>query len=124
MHQSTPDVLLQWLNAVKNSSLPPPIRPNVRHRSSDEDEFGRGSLSDFSDYESSDEEIHNKNAQNATSSSNDYPGRHPYPGTSDLDVTTKNGLLDEDDPFADPFGDSHGVDDSSSIRDHGKQRVW
>lgn len=43
---------------------------------------------------------------------------------SDLGVTTKNGLLDEDDPFADPFGDSHGVDDASSIQGSGKQRIW
>ena len=109
---------------MKNSGLPPPLRPNARRTSSDEDDFGRGSLSDYSDYGSSDEEIHNKNARNAASSSNDYPGRHPYPGTSDLDVSTKKGLLDEDDPFADPFGDNHGVDDSSSIRGGGKQRVW
>lgn len=41
-----------------------------------------------------------------------------------MDLTTKKGLLDEDDPFADPFGDSHGVDDVSSIQGNGKQRVW
>lgn len=82
-------------------------------------------MSDFSDYESSDEEVHNKNARNVASSSDDYSGRHAYPGASDLDVSTKKGLLEEDDPFADPFGDSHGVDDGSgSIRGGGKQRGW
>jgi len=111
------------LNAGKNSALPPPLRPNTRRTSSDEDEFVRGTLSDYSDYESSDGETHNKNTRGAASSSNDYSGRHAYPGVSDLDVTTKNGLLDEDDPFADPFGDSHGVDDASSIQGSGKQRV-
>ena len=82
-----------------------------------------GSLSDFSDYESSDEETHKKNARNASSSSNNYSGGRAYPGASDLDLATKKGLLD-DDPFADPFGDSHGVDDASSIRENGKQRAW
>jgi len=100
-----------------NSGLPPPLRPNARQQSPDE-ALGR-SLSDFSDYESSDEETHNKNA---TSSSNDH-GRGGYSGASDLDLATKKGLLD-DDPFADPFGDGHGVDDSSSIRENGKQRQW
>ena len=109
----------------ENRALPPPLRPNARRTPSDDDDFGRGSLSDYSDYESSDEETqNNKNVHNATSSSNDYSGRHAYPGASDLDITAKKGLLDEDDPFADPFGDSHGVDDASSIQGNGKQRVW
>jgi len=68
-----------------------------------------GTLSDYSDFGSSDEETHNKNAQNGASSSKDRSGRRSYPGASDLDVSTKKGLLDADDPFADPFGDSHGV---------------
>jgi len=107
----------------QNSGLPPPLRPNAHRTPSDEDDFGRGSLSDYSEYESSDEERHNKNTRDAASSSNDYSGRHAYPGASDLDVTTKKGLLDEDDPFADPFGDNHGVD-SSSIHGNGRQGVW
>ena len=100
-----------------NSGLPPPLRPHA-HQPSPDVALGRGSLSDFSDYESSDEETHNKNA---TSSSNDH-GRRAYQGASELDLATKKGLLD-DDPFADPFGDGHGVDDSS-IRGNGKQRAW
>ena len=119
-----PSIFHRRLNAGKNSALPPPLRPNARRTSSDEDDFGRGALSDYSDYESSDGETHNKKARNAASSSNDYPGRHAYPGASDLDMTAKKSLLDEDDPFADPFGDSHGVDDASSIQGSGKQRVW
>lgn len=98
--------------------LPPPLRPNARQHSLEE-ALGRGSLSDFSDYESSDEETHN---ENATSSSNNQ-GRRAYPGASDFDLAPKKGLLD-DDPFADPFGDGHGVDDSSSTRENGKQRQW
>ena len=122
MRQSVFNAFPQELNMGRNSSLPPPLRPNTRNTDSDEDEF-RGSLSDFSEYESSGEEAHNKNTQNAASSSNDRPGRRAYQGAPDLDVRTKKGLSDEDDPFADPFGDSHGVDDSSTIRD-GRQRVW
>ena len=106
-----------------NRGLPAPLRPNARGTSSDEDEF-RGSLSDFSDYQSSDEETHNKNARNVASPSNNYPGRRTYPRASDLDVSTGEGLLDEDDPFADPFGDNHGVDDSPSIQGNMKQRAW
>lgn len=68
-------------------------------------------MSDFSDYESSDEETHNRVTRNAASSSNKYYGRHLYPGESELDSTTEKGLADEN-PFADPFGDSHGVEDS------------
>ena len=78
-------------------------------------------MSDYSEYESSDEETHNRIAQNVASSSNE---RRAYPGVSDFDLSTKKGLLDEDDPFADPFGDSHGVDDSSSIRGDVKQKAW
>jgi len=99
--------------------LPPPLKPNTRNTSSDED-YGRRTLSDFSDYESSDEEAHKKNVRNAASSSNNYSGRRVYPGASDLDITTGKGLLD-DNPFADPFGDSHGVDVSSSVQGGGRQ---
>lgn len=103
----------------KHSVLPPPLKPNTRSKSSDED-HGRRTLSDFSDYESSDEEAHKKNVRNAASSSNNYSGRRVYPGASDLDITTGKGLLD-DNPFADPFGDSHGVDVSSSVQGGGRQ---
>jgi hypothetical protein len=80
-------------------------------------------LSDFSDYESSDEETHNRRSRSAPSSSNHFSGRRAYPGGSDLDLATKKGSLDED-PFADPFGDSHGVDDSAGVHANGKQRAW
>jgi len=107
------------------SSLPPPLRPNARRTSSDEDDFGgRGSLSEYSDYQSSDEETHDRSARTFASSSTDYSGRHAYPGVSDLDVGRGKGSLDEDDPFADPFGDNHVVDDSHNIQGNVKQRVW
>ena len=62
-------------------NLPPPIRPD---RSDSDDEYnatGRGSLSDFSDYDSSDEETHNRNAVASSSrpTSGQYAsGSKPY----------------------------------------------
>ena len=48
---------LIWMS----SKLPPPIRPSAARRSSSDDgSYGRGSLSDYSDYQSSDEETHNR----------------------------------------------------------------
>ena len=103
-----------------SSGLPPPLRPNAP-TSSDED-IGRVSLSDFSDYESSDEETHGRDSRNVGSSKN-RSRRNTYPEAPDLDLATQKGFLD-DDPFADPFGDSHGVDDSSSTQENGKQKTW
>ena len=102
-----PSVFSPITECERNRGLQPPLRPNASRTSSGEDELGRGTLSDYSDYGSSDEDTHNKNAQNGASSSKN-PGPRAYPGASDLDVSVKKGLLD-DDPFADPFGDSHGV---------------
>jgi len=123
VHPDLQDLNFGELGEAK-SGLPPPLRPNGRRTPSDEDDVGRGSLSDFSNYESSDEETHKRNSRNAASSSNDYSKRHAYPGVSDLDVSTKRALLDDYDPFADPFGDSHGVDNSSGVQGNEKQRAW
>ncbi|KAG6333905.1 hypothetical protein ID866_5190 [Astraeus odoratus] len=69
--------------------LPPPMRPSTRHGSSDEDwEHGRGTLSDFSDYESEEEQPHR--VQQAGPSASTHQGGKP---------------LDTEDPFADPFAD-------------------
>ena len=94
-----------------NSVLPPPLKPNIRSPSSDED-LARGSLSDFSDYEPLDAESHNKIYRDVASSSNNYSGRQAHHEASDSD----------ENPFADPFGDSHGVDDSSNFQENGRQK--
>jgi len=95
----------------ENNGLPVPLTPDAPHGSSEE-EVGRGSLSDFSDYESSGEEARRKRSKTASSSSNNYSGRAGYSRASDLGVTAAGGSVEPDeDPFADPFGDSHGVDD-------------
>ncbi|KIM47793.1 hypothetical protein M413DRAFT_22397 [Hebeloma cylindrosporum] len=91
-----------------SNNLPAPLRPSAA-LSDDEYEQNtvdqRGSLSDFSDYESSDEETHK--AKVGSSSKRDYvtvsdneDDSHFPPGPS----TGKN-QVGGDDPFADPFAD-------------------
>lgn len=82
------------------SNLPPPIRPSAAQRtSSDEDEgFGRrGSLSDYSDYVSSDEGTHNR------PSASRARGYTAAPDTKE--GYQKKPLAEPEDPFADPFAD-------------------
>lgn len=106
-----PDLEDLSFGALGNSSnnLPPPMRPYARQEHAYDDEVpdNRGSLSDFSDYESSDEETH-KNATGSSykrnfvtvSDDEDNDGRASASGTS----KTKSHV-EEDDPFADPFAD-------------------
>jgi len=87
-----------------SNNLPQPIRPTSMSGESAGAE-ARGSLSDFSDYESSDEETHNTRA---TSSKNN--GKDHYYSSSDeggrvSGSATTNHLSAADDPFADPFAD-------------------
>ncbi|OBZ68405.1 Protein lsb5 [Grifola frondosa] len=89
-------------------NLPPPLRPSAPGSSSD-DNWRRGSLSDFSDYQSSDEETHARKASTSTAS-NVHPHERGFVDDSDeeeVDVRKdlKQGLLEEEDPFADPFVD-------------------
>ncbi|KAI0778319.1 hypothetical protein BD413DRAFT_704774 [Trametes elegans] len=86
----------------EQNNLPPPIRPTVPRASDDDDAWRRGSLSDFSDYQSSDEETHNRAA-----ASSSQPRRRGYVDVSDgespdVRQAPKQGLLVEEDPFADP----------------------
>ncbi|KAG0704403.1 hypothetical protein DFH29DRAFT_997701 [Suillus ampliporus] len=76
----------------EEGKLPPPMRPTARHNTSAGSEWdqGRGSLSDFSDYESEEEEQQRYVATPpATSSSSRHSER----------------IVDDEDPFADPFAD-------------------
>ncbi|KAJ7675390.1 hypothetical protein B0H17DRAFT_135122 [Mycena rosella] len=102
---------LQDLNfgALGSSSqnLPAPIRPSTL--SDDDNEpteeyYSRGSLSDFSDYDSSDEEAHNAAGPSAAhrdyvTVSDDEANGHTKVGSP----KSKGALVDVDDPFADPF---------------------
>jgi len=69
-----------------NSSLPPPITPSTLD-SPTERSRERGSLSDFSDYDSSDE------------------GLYERPSSSHGVRKYRTELSEEEDPFADPFAD-------------------
>ena len=84
-----------------NRNLPPPIRPNTRS-SREENEYSRGSLSDFSDYESSDEGTYE-----AAGQSSSLKVRKPYVNVSDNDSEddARRHISEDEDPFADPFGD-------------------
>jgi len=90
-----------------NRNLPPPIRPNTR-ASYEEQEYTRGSLSDFSDYESSDEGTYEAPEQ---SPSFQARKRHVHVSDNDEDedeeeVAPRRIIGDEpEDPFADPFAD-------------------
>jgi hypothetical protein len=103
-----PDLEDLSFGALGNSSnnLPPPMRPYARqdHTYDDEVPDNRGSLSDFSDYESSDEETHKDASYKrnfvTVSDDEDNDGRPSAPGTSKT-----RSHVEEDDPFADPFAD-------------------
>lgn len=91
---------------TSSNNLPPPLRPSTL----EDDNARRGSLSDFSDYESSDEEAHN--AAGASSRA-----RKDYVTVSDdsdddaaVAIRASNtGSSAVDDPFADPFADEVAV---------------
>ncbi|KAI0756863.1 seryl-tRNA synthetase [Daedaleopsis nitida] len=87
--------------------LPPPLQPTVRRSSSEDENWRRGSLSDYSDYESSDEGTHNRAGPSSALQSR----RRAYVDVSDNESSQdvrrdpKQGLLQNEDPFADPFAD-------------------
>jgi hypothetical protein len=101
---------------LKGSSLPQPIRPDGHGvRSSDEEPDHRGSLSDYSDYESSDEEDRYRAGGSRSqyrsgwdTGSRSASKARAYAGLSDEDEPkkpTSKKLVDDEDPFADPFLD-------------------
>lgn len=90
----------------RGSQLPPPLRPTATRTISEDDDskWRRGSLSDFSDYVSSDEETHNRASTSTAlrSRNKDYVTSmddHHQAGVPN------HSLLEEEDPFADPFAD-------------------
>lgn len=94
---------------VEQRGLPAPLRPTTRRTSSEEDEtWRRGSLSDFSDYESSNGETHNRAGPSSgvQSRRRDYVDVSDNESSQDVRRDTKQGLShDNEDPFADPFAD-------------------
>lgn len=87
MHPDLQDLSFGSLGA-EQSRLPPPLRPRSGDYTSDENRHG--SLSDYSDYQSSDEETHNTRASASNRAYEAYAPR-------------KQAV--SEDPFADPFAD-------------------
>ncbi|KAF8594599.1 hypothetical protein BDV93DRAFT_481797 [Ceratobasidium sp. AG-I] len=88
---------LAW-GGASSSNLPPPMQASG---SNAEAYTNRGSLSDFSDYDSSDEETHNQRQAQAQG----YSYRHGAEGGAPLSAQS----AEDDDPFADPFADGGEV---------------
>jgi hypothetical protein len=90
-----------------SQNLPAPLRPSALSDDGDEtnEAYARGSLSDFSDYDSSDDhETHN----GASSSKTDYVTVSDDEASGYKKVgnpVSEGALVDVDDPFADPFAD-------------------
>ncbi|KAG2338348.1 hypothetical protein BDR05DRAFT_1043143 [Suillus weaverae] len=76
----------------EEGKLPPPMRPTAHRTISPDSEWdqGRGSLSDFSDYESEEEEQPRNVAHQPVASSS---------------LRQSERIVDDEDPFADPFAD-------------------
>ena len=92
---------------ASSTNLPPPIRPSALSDDGEQDDIEkRGSLSDFSDYESSDEETHkgiagpSSKRNYVTVSDDDDDG---FASIAREAASTTSGVAD--DPFADPFAD-------------------
>jgi hypothetical protein len=101
IHPDLEDLNFGALGQASNN-LPPPLRPNALSDDGYDEETPdhRGTLSDFSDYESSDEETHKANA--GASSKRNY-----VTVSDDEEATVPSGSNRqvEADPFADPFAD-------------------
>ncbi|WVR00260.1 hypothetical protein IAU59_007403 [Kwoniella sp. CBS 9459] len=90
--------------------LPPPMRPD-----SDDDSLNQGSLSDFSDYDSSDPEYQAVSRSRAASrrqslaapAGQRQPRPREYASLEDDYPQGRSGLLDPNDPFGDPFADDN-----------------
>ncbi|KAI5121154.1 hypothetical protein M0805_007152 [Coniferiporia weirii] len=109
-----------------HENLPPPLRPDAH--SSDEDDYNvRGSLSDYSDYDSSDEETRRKRTTAPAGSSYGASSSRPYATVSDEEVDTRKdtrqALLQED-PFADPFADQQEAEVETPGIVHKKGMNW
>lgn len=99
IHPDLEDISFGALGS-STSKLPAPIRPTRLSDDDDDKHEHRPSLSDFSDYESSDEETHKQSG----------PSRRNYVTVSDDDedrvpLASSSGNAAADDPFADPFAD-------------------
>ncbi|OCF38205.1 hypothetical protein I317_07245 [Kwoniella heveanensis CBS 569] len=97
-------------SSAQGGRLPPPMRPD-----SDDGSVDQGSLSDFSDYDSSDPEYQAYSRSRAASRRQSLaaPAGHrqapprEYASLEDDYPQGRSGLLDPNDPFGDPFADEN-----------------
>jgi LAS seventeen-binding protein 5 len=109
------------------SALPPPIRP----RNTDGDAYGQGSLSDYSDYSSSEDE-RDRYGSPSTAATSTASGSRAYRSMVDDDDDDIMGhgdagkglLAKDDDPFADPFADNEAVSDVGTPGIEKKRLEW
>ncbi|KAJ7246301.1 hypothetical protein B0H12DRAFT_1126609 [Mycena haematopus] len=108
LHPDLQDLSFGGLGS-SSQNLPEPLRPSALSDDGDEsnEAYARGSLSDFSDYDSSDQETHggagpSKTRDYVTVSDDEATG---YRGTKVGSPVSKGALVEVDDPFADPFAD-------------------
>lgn len=91
------------------NNLPPPMRPSAALSDDGDEEDAvdhRVTLSDYSDYDSSDEETHRKGAESSKPKRNYVTVSDDEDDASVPSVPTTSAKKHvEDDPFADPFAD-------------------
>lgn len=99
LHPDLQDLNFGPLGAEQHG-LPPPLRPSLPEGGEEESWDRRGSLSDFSDFESDDEgQIQRKGQDRVTVSDSDDERNTTHRASG----SGHNQLVDVDDPFADPF---------------------
>ncbi|KAK0208837.1 hypothetical protein DFS33DRAFT_1414243 [Desarmillaria ectypa] len=98
-----------------STNLQPPLRPSTSTIYSDETNGVRGSLSDFSDYESSDEDTRNTSPVAWTRAQKHYADDDPdsvglgIHGMNKEEGGSNVALVNVEDPFADPFADEVAI---------------
>lgn len=108
---------LRFGDADSVNGLPPPIQPNAPGSPSSPGH--RVSLSDYSDYDSSGDSVPRASGSKSipaltrhSEASGSGAVKYDYSSRKDEDhnsgnAETESSLLDDDDPFADPFADSN-----------------
>lgn len=102
-----PDLEDLNFGSISNSpNLPAPIRPSTLSDDEETSPTHRPSLSDFSDYESSGDEtrpskVASSSKKNFVTVSDNEEGLYAGKGSAH-----NRSLIDDNDPFADPFADS------------------
>ncbi|PPR00039.1 hypothetical protein CVT24_009048 [Panaeolus cyanescens] len=87
-----------------SSNLPAPIRPSTLSDDEERSPTQRPSLSDFSDYESDDETRRNNTASTSKRNFVTVSDNEDGPSAGKAAAQSRS-LIDDDDPFADPFAD-------------------